>query len=730
MLRNMKIGARIIIGFLIGALLSGVVGFISVKNLKEMEASEKEMYEKVTVAIADLQEISMSYQRMRVNTRDVILADDPASIESKKERLYMWKDRMEKALPKFEKTIVKDDMRQLYSEFLSVNTEYQKYLEQFVGAAVENKDDEALAIMASEGAYNTATKQQEILDKMVQLKMSAAENQAKTNEANAAKAINTMVTLVVVAVIIAILVGILIARGIANPVQKLTEASSKLAKGDIDVEIEDNNKDEVGMLSRAFRDMIANIKENSLVAERMAQGDLSMRVVEKSERDILSKNLNLLSDNIKALVDDAKMLAKAGVEGRLSTRAEAAKHSGEFRAIVDGVNETLDAVIKPVEEAASVLNEMSKGNLNVEVRGNYKGDHELIKTSLNTTIETLSSYLGELNYILGEMANGNLNVSTTVDYKGDFIALKNSLNNIVSSFNDILKEMNSAAEEVASGARQVSDSSQALSEGSTEQASAVEELTASMTQIAAQTKQNAVNANQANELAVNAKENAETGNSQMKEMLQSMEEINESSSNISKIIKVIDEIAFQTNILALNAAVEAARAGQHGKGFAVVAEEVRNLAARSSNAAKETTVLIEGSIKKVEDGTKIANETAEALVKIVDGIEQTANLVADIAAASNEQATAIAQVNTGISQVSDVTQNNSATAEESAAASQQLSSQAELLQDMVGKFKLRRGNYQMKRAYEEDDEEEFVQKPKKESGKVRISLSDNEFGKY
>lgn len=730
MLRNMKIGARIIIGFLIGALLSGVVGFISVKNLKQMEVSEKDMYEKVTVAIADLQEISMSYQRMRVNTRDVILADDPASIEAKKERLYMWKDRMEKALPKYEKTIVKDDMRQLYNEFLSVNAEYQKYLEQFVGAAVENKDDEATAIMASEGAYNTANKQQELLDKMVQLKISAAENQAKTNEANSAKAINTMITLVGAAVIIAILVGILIARGIANPVQKLTEASSKLAKGDIDVEIEDNNKDEVGMLSRAFRDMIANIKENSLVAERMAQGDLSMRVVEKSERDILSKNLNLLSDNIKALVDDAKMLAKAGVEGRLSTRAEAAKHSGEFRAIVDGVNETLDAVIKPVEEAASVLNEMSKGNLNVEVRGNYKGDHELIKTSLNTTIETLSSYLGELNYILGEMANGNLNVSTTVDYKGDFIALKNSLNNIVSSFNDILKEMNSAAEEVASGARQVSDSSQALSEGSTEQASAVEELTASMTQIAAQTKQNAVNANQANELAVNAKENAETGNSQMKEMLQSMEEINESSSNISKIIKVIDEIAFQTNILALNAAVEAARAGQHGKGFAVVAEEVRNLAARSSNAAKETTVLIEGSIKKVEDGTKIANETAEALVKIVDGIEQTANLVADIAAASNEQATAIAQVNTGISQVSDVTQNNSATAEESAAASQQLSSQAELLQDMVGKFKLRRGNYQMKRAYEEDDEEEFVQKPKKESGKVRISLSDNEFGKY
>lgn len=236
--------------------------------------------------------------------------------------------------------------------------------------------------------------------------------------------------------------------------------------------------------------------------------------------------------------------------------------------------------------------------------------------------------------------------------------------------NEILTSINTAADQVASGSKQVSDSSIALSQGATEQASLVEELTASLEEISSQTKLNAQNANEANKLAADSKNSALQGNEQMKDMLAAMREINDASSNISKIIKVIDEIAFQTNILALNAAVEAARAGQHGKGFAVVAEEVRNLAARSANAAKETTDMIEGSIDKVQEGTRIADQTAAALQSIVGDIEKVANLVGDIAMASTEQAAAITQINQGISQVSQVIQTNSATSEESAAASE------------------------------------------------------------
>jgi methyl-accepting chemotaxis protein len=294
--------------------------------------------------------------------------------------------------------------------------------------------------------------------------------------------------------------------------------------------------------------------------------------------------------------------------------------------------------------------------------------------------------------VSNELSNGNLNIDISIDTADEIGLLSHSFKTMTGNLNNVMTNINTAAEQVAAGSRQVSDSSMALSQGTTEQASSIEQLSASLTEITSQTKQNAHNANQANELTVLAKTTAIKGNQQMREMLAAMVEINNASANISKIIKVIDEIAFQTNILALNAAVEAARAGTHGKGFAVVAEEVRSLAARAARAAKETTEMIEGSINKVEGGTKIANQTAEALDEIVKGITKVATLVSDIALASNEQERNISQINQSIMQVSTVVQSNSATSEESAAASEELASQAELLKDQVSRYKIKKTN--------------------------------------
>ena len=339
----------------------------------------------------------------------------------------------------------------------------------------------------------------------------------------------------------------------------------------------------------------------------------------------------------------------------------------------------------PLNALSEVAKKMAKGDINVHINRTTNDELGDLAEDFKMMIKTI----GEQVHITEQVAEGDL----TATYKkaSDDDTLGTAIVKMLRDNNRNLSTIRDAAARMTSGANEVASASNSLAQGTTQQASAIEEITVSIEEIANGAKVNADDANKANELVQNTKDGAIRGNEQMKQMIAAMQDINESSENISKIMKVIDDISFQTNILALNASVEAARAGVHGKGFAVVADEVRSLANKSAEAAKDSAVMIEDSIKKVEVGSKLAVETAAALEVILESVENIASIVSNIAEASVNQASSVGQVNAGITQIADVVQTNSATSEQCAAASAELSSLAGQLQNAVGKYKLLAG---------------------------------------
>lgn len=524
-------------------------------------------------------------------------------------------------------------------------------------------------------------------------------------------------------------------RQVTRQLSEFVNFIKKMATGNIHESIEIKNKDEIGEATQSLQILQKSLQQKTEVAKNISDGVLDIEIDVASEADELGKAMVSMRNNIQALHSDLIQTINGQSAGDLDVLCNPEKFKGAYADLLNGVNKALKALIIPLTDVSGILKNYAAGDLkqqisdlpgkqkilsesvneirsnllalieegnmlsnsavngNLNVRGNvdkFKGSYKDIISGMNETLENIMKPINEAVQCISYISDGNLNVYVKGDYKGDHAIIKNSLNKTIDALNLILNRVDTTVDELRDSARQVSDSSQSVSQGATQQASSLEETSSSMTEIGSQSRKNAENAAKANQLTVNVTDAARKGNSHMQEMLESMAQINQSSEHISKIIKVIDEIAFQTNLLALNAAVEAARAGTHGKGFAVVAEEVRSLAQRSAKAAKETTELIEGSVSKIKNGTRTANDTAEALNAIIEGIGKVNELVDEISSASDEQVSGIDQISVALQQIDQVTQTNTANAEESASISEELSQQAHHLKDMLSKFQLKK----------------------------------------
>jgi methyl-accepting chemotaxis protein len=470
----------------------------------------------------------------------------------------------------------------------------------------------------------------------------------------------------------------------------------------------------------------------------ISKGTIPQKITAEYRGDfnVLKQNLNTCIDAVNLLVADANSLAQGAVAGRLKTRADASRHQGDFRKIVQGVNETLDAVIGPLEVAARYVDDIAKGAIPQKITAEYRGDFDLLKQNLNTCIDAVNALVAdaaklaqgavagqlktradasrhqgdfrkivqgvndtldavlapieEAARVLEQLAQRDLRAQMTGSYQGEHARIKETLNATGKALHEAVAQVAEAVEQVSSASAQIAASSQAVASGASEQAASLAETTSSIESVSGMTKQSADNAQQANELAKGARGAATEGASSMEQMQAAMGKIKASAEGTSQIIKDINDIAFQTNLLALNAAVEAARAGEAGRGFAVVAEEVRSLALRAKEAAMKTEELIRQSVKQAGEGEVTAKHVAKKLGEIVQGVGKVSDIVSEIAGAAREQAVGIEQVTKAIAEMDKVTQQNAASAEESSSAASELSGQSEELAAMVGSFHIDR----------------------------------------
>lgn len=742
-----KIKTKLILSFAFVILFMAVISAFGIVQIYKIEEHSSNVYRQDLIPLETLEALKADFVQLRILVNmtyaNTLLTDETIikeGIKATEEQYAKLRESGDKHLARLNEAYYEDSASNTTKEILKrIYDEFWPNV-QAVNEAALAGDIQAMY----EARIRTTAVADEInaelnvwfAEKMTQAGVSS-EYIAETSKA----AMAVLFVVGMVAMIISFICAIFISRNILRPIIRLRKATNDIAKGNFETELIVNSKDEIADLTcdlvvvqkvmkgitsnlakmseeivggdidasidcselegvfletadgingmaRAFVDdmlvFLAGLKE-------VSNGDFEATVPKlPGKKAVMNNTFDAVSENLKAVSCQINNMVNAAMRGDLSRRVNANEYEGSWYEIMNSLNLLMDAVASPIRETQEVLENVAQGNFERNVGGDYQGEFLRIKDSINIMVRNIASYIEEISRILAGLANNDLDSGIQRQYVGKFSDIKDALNNIITKFNQIISDIAAAAEQVTAGARQISESSMMLASGAAEQAAAVEELSATVQVINENTTQNADNARRAETLSNKSRDNAMAGDSDMHNMLVSMESIKESSNNIAKIIKVIDEIAFQTNLLALNAAVEAARAGEYGKGFAVVAEEVRNLAGRSQNAAKETAELIEESIRRVDEGATKASLTARALQTIVSDVSKTADIVTDISDSSEEQAAGISQVTEGLYQITEVVQNNSATSEESAAASQELLSQAEMLRELVSKFKLKR----------------------------------------
>ena len=648
MFNNIKVGTKMIGSFLVVVIILAVVAFIGYSNIKSISARSQVMYHQNTAAIEEMGVIIAGLEKMRGDIYRYF--DVPADRQKMRQNIEDTINSVTEIMQNYKKRNIGEEEKKIISEFeVAWPDMYRGYREGMLRKD-EGRDDEVNRLLSA-GSYAVQGRMKTIaaVRSLNEINRKNAEAANKANKAAEALATTVVVIAAVFAVVVALLLGFILTNSITKPLKQGVQMIQEMGKGHLSGRLNLKRKDEIGILTKEMDKFADNLQKYVVGGmQQISLGNVNIDTPVIDEKDEIGPALKRMVETLKNLGNEMNVLTKSAMEGKLDVRGNHQDFNGIYQETIMGVNKTLDAVMGPINEASEVLEKVANKDLTARIKGDYKGDHARIKESINMAVENLDK---------------------------------------------ALQQVAIGAEQVASASIQVSTGGQSLSQGASEQASSLEEISSNLQEMSSMTKQNALNAREANGVSIVTRDSADKGVESMSRMSEAINKIKTSSDATAKIVKTIDEIAFQTNLLALNAAVEAARAGDAGKGFAVVAEEVRNLAMRSAEAAKNTANLIEEAVKNSEHGVAINSEVLTNFRDITEKINRVSHVVAEIAAASEQQDMGINQVNIAVEQLNQVTQQNAANAEESASAAEEMSSQSEEMRSIVAGFKLNGTGY-------------------------------------
>ncbi|TCT23158.1 methyl-accepting chemotaxis protein [Thiobaca trueperi] len=697
---SMKVSTRLGLGFGVILTLLGLIALIGISKihgLNENIASVVNDYFPKTVK-ANLIVDSVNVVARAV--RNTLLLDDPGAIQSEIERIDQARAAISTNLDQLKQTITSEEGVRLLSAVIDARGDYVGLQTSFLNLVREGRRDEAKTFLLTtirdkQSAYL------KVIGELIDYQTNLMNQKGQDAQQNAASATFQLLLLSALALILGIGIGYWIVRGLMRQLGGEPDYAATMvqavAAGDLSHTIATRPGDTSSLLV-SLKQMQESLKrlvgEITGIVNGATQGDFSRRLelADKSGfgREI-AEGLNRLAETTDVGLRDVTRVANALAAGDLS-QTITKDYPGLFGQTKTGVNGTVTALTGVVNEIRRIVDAANQGDFSIKLDlAGKQGFAKDIAQLLNQLSDTTEVGLKDVMRVAQALAEGDLTQTITKDYPGLFGETKAGVNTTVANLKDLVSRIREAVDTIGTASNEIATGNQDLSQRTEEQASSLEETASSMEELTSTVKQNADNARQASQLAISASDVALKGGTVVSASVETMAAISESSNKIADIIGVIDGIAFQTNILALNAAVEAARAGEQGRGFAVVAAEVRNLAQRSANAAKEIKTLIGDSVAKVDAGTVQVNEAGQRMTEIVQSIKRVTDLVAEISAASNEQSSGIEQVNQAIIQMDDVTQQNAALVEEAAAAAESLEEQAQKLASVVAVFKLDQG---------------------------------------